>query len=188
MSAVVREDELDDDDYQVREVYAKFGLAVYHSQVLESSLTTLLAVAKGATTSGFTVHDYDDVLESASVKTMGAILSLLKPFLDNDAPLPDDLRRGLLTRNYLVHRFFAAHAVGFTHMDGRERMLGELFKATEDFIRLDERLEPVMDRFLASRGVDPEMKRNFIRDAAIELLEREGIATNGSQYSQYTQE
>ena len=43
--AVERDDGMDDDNYHTREVYANFGLAVYHAQVLEHGVVNLLTFA-----------------------------------------------------------------------------------------------------------------------------------------------
>ncbi|MCT1479368.1 hypothetical protein [Microbacterium sp. p3-SID336] len=177
----------DDESYQIREVYARFGLALYHAQVLESALITLLAVAQGVTTPGFTAQDYDTVIEGASSKTMGAVLRMLEPFLGSDPDLGDDLRQGLKTRNHLVHGFFSAHAVGFTHAAGRDIMLEEVDRASDEFMALDERLSPVVDQFLAAHGVDADERENLVRQAAAEILQREGLPVDDPRYAEYTQ-
>lgn len=168
-------------------MYARFGLALYDAQVLEATLTTLLAVAQGVTTPGFTAQDYDTVIESASSKTMGAVLRMIEPFLGSDPNLGADLRQGLKTRNHLVHGFFSAHAVGFTHTAGRDVMLEEVARASHEFTALDSRLAPVVVRFLTAHGVDADQRQALVRQAAIELLQREGLSADDPRYAGYTQ-
>lgn len=95
MTDLVRQDDLDDESYQIREVLAQYGAAMYQAQVLESGLINVLAIAEGNGNPNATVRDYDAIIDAASRKTMGALLAMLKPHLGTDTELVEDLQVGL---------------------------------------------------------------------------------------------
>ena len=168
---ITREDDLDDENYQVRELFAQFGLAIYTAQTLEKGLVNVASIAKGNDDPRATRNDFDAIFETTNRKTMGAVLLALKPYLARDSELISDLESALLTRNRLAHSFFWEHAADFMTMSGRERMLAELHLATVQFTDLDTRLTPVLDRLLAARGIDQTRKQQLLDEAMAELLE-----------------
>jgi hypothetical protein len=89
---------------------------------------------------------------------MGRLVTLLTPSIQDDDELLDDLKAALETRNRLAHRFFREHDSNFMSISGREVMLAELIVARDEFEQVDARLEPVLDRFFASTGVDRETR------------------------------
>jgi hypothetical protein len=46
MNEVTREEDLDDEAFQIKHVFATFGLASYQAQVLENGLANVLTVAR----------------------------------------------------------------------------------------------------------------------------------------------
>lgn len=167
---IVRDDHLDDEDYQVRELFAQFGLAAYTAQTLEKGLVNIATIAEGNDNPRTTQRDYDAIFESTNRKTMGGVLKALKPYLNDDTALIGDLELGLATRNRLAHSFFWEHAADFMNVSGRERMLAELHLATEELRALDARLAPVIDRLLAARGIGQELKQQLLDEAMAALL------------------
>ncbi|CAL4861113.1 hypothetical protein [Microbacterium sp. MM2322] len=172
MADLVREDDLDDESYQIREVLAQYGAAMYQAQVLESGLINVLAIAEGNGIPNATVRDFDAVIDAASRKTMGALLRKLQPHLGSDTELVEDLQAGLRLRNRLAHSFFGEYSVGFTRPEGRESMLVELHIAIERFEGLDRRLDPVLGRYLDARGIDEAGRSELLAAAQTELIRR----------------
>jgi hypothetical protein len=167
-----REDDLDDDSFQTREVFARFGVAAYQGQVLETGLVTVLSTAQASSAPHATGQTFDEYFEGNLQATMGRLVTLLTPFLLEDGGLLDDLRRALAERNRLVHRFFYDHADDFASFTGREAMLAELWSAEALFEEVNDRLTPVLDRLLASRGIDADARERLVQQAYDERLRR----------------
>src|ERR1700761_7090924 len=122
-------EEMDPEDWHVREVYAKFGVAVYHGQVLEHEIVNLI-VWSGVNDG--TYSSYGET-QTANVemfrKTMGSLKRELLSRRVDLAPLEDELIRAVTLRNFLAHSYFRERAAAFMSHDGRERMIAELEQA-----------------------------------------------------------
>jgi hypothetical protein len=164
VSEMMREDNIDDEDYQVREIYAQFGLALYKAQVLEQGLISTIMMARLASKEFLTVSEYDAAWDAQFEVTMGRLLKRLRPFIRDDGALESDLASALSERNRLAHAFFRDHARDFMDEAGRERMLGECFEAQALFDSCDQRLAPVFARFLAASGIDVEKHQDRVAE------------------------
>ncbi|WP_148046791.1 hypothetical protein [Nocardioides pocheonensis] len=171
MEKVVRE-ELDDEDYQIKEVFAVYGRAAYQAQVLERGLANVLTVARTAAARG-SGDDFDAFLEQHLGSTMGRLVSLLGPHVHEDGDVLPNLRAALEERNRLAHRFFRQHELDFGSFSGREEMLAELYGLIELFESVDASLRIVIDRLLASVGMTAEQRRNL---EAAEVLRLQQLA------------
>lgn len=80
-----------------------------------------------------------------------------------------DLAQVLSTRNRLAHRFFREHELNFASFTGREQMLAELMQAADEFERMDQRLRPVISRFLRARGLSDQEQKCMIDDELTRL-------------------
>ena len=162
---MMREDELDDDAFQIRHVFALFGAAAFFGQVLETGLINLLTMAQTSGTPNATTATFDNFIETNLRATMGQLLKLLRPYVQDDDDLVEHLKATLETRNSLAHHFFRDHDADFMSVTGRELMLAELIVARDDFEQIDKRLEPVLDRFFASRGLDRETRVRWTQES-----------------------
>lgn len=160
---VEREDNLNDHGYQVREVFAQFGLAMYKAQVLEQALVNVLTYAQASKASYPSPEIFEAFLDDNLTVTMGRILRRLEPYLENDQLFGRELSDALTLRNRLAHSYFREHDHDFFSFTGRETMLAEVIAAQEQFASLDKRLEPVLHRFLESAGVSPDFLSSFLK-------------------------
>lgn len=151
VSGVARE-ELDDDAYQVHEVFARFGLATYAAQVMERGIITLLTLA--SLERPWTSEQYDARWEKLARKTLGPLVAECERFLPHEAELLGQLRRALEARNRLAHNYFWDSAQAFTQPAGREEMLVDLLTFEEQFREVDAAVERVQARQAASLGFD----------------------------------
>lgn len=168
MSDLIREEDLDDEAYQIKEVFARFGLASYQGQVLERGLANVLTVARTYSEAG-TQDDFDQFMVEHLAATMGHLITLLRPHLAEDEALLADLAHVLSTRNWLAHRFFRETELNFASITGRERMLSELMQAADEFEQMDQRLRPVISRFLRARGLSDQEQKRMIDDELTRL-------------------
>jgi hypothetical protein len=168
--ADVTREELDDEAFQIRHVFATYGLAMYQAQVLERGLANALTVARTHSVGG-TREDFDAFLDQHQKETMGRLLNLLRPHVAADDALLVDLGEVLEKRNRLAHRFFREHDMNFMSFSGREEMLGELLAAADEFGLIDLRLKPVINRFLRSRGLSDDEVDRVINDEYTRLVD-----------------
>lgn len=104
--AVERDDGMDDENYHTREVYANFGLAVYHAQVLEHGIVNLLTLAKIFPDPAATREMFQPVMDQYFAQVFGRLVREVAPYLGDDTELLADLKHAVAVRNHLVHRYW----------------------------------------------------------------------------------
>jgi hypothetical protein len=174
-----RDGELDDASWQTKHVYALYGLALYQAQTLERGLMMAVILRTVIDKEAATVETYDSVLSSTSRGTMGQVLTVLKPHLNNDPSLLEALDAGLLLRNNLAHSFWWDNAARFETTEGREGMISELMTADTTFQDLDARLHEVVRRYTREMGVSDEQQAERLTAAMAELRAAELAAQTG---------
>lgn len=153
-----------DEDEQVKEVYARFGLAVYYAQVLEHGLVNALVILGlipsrrhlvgsaqewGAEVDAFMDRHFDS--------TMGRMMNDLRSVADVPVDLESMLRRALGKRNWLAHDFFRDRAQEFMSAPGRAVMLLEVDECRQLFHHADVRLEAVVAPLRRKAGMTDDM-------------------------------
>jgi hypothetical protein len=150
-------EEIDPESWHVREVYAKFGLAMYQGQVLEHEIVNLLSWT-GINVGELATQEQADVnAVTLFAKTMGALrMALLKRRLDL-GHLDDELMRAVKLRNFLAHGYFRERAAAFMTAEGRDRMIAELDQAIEFFREADAGLTPFTLRIIEAFGLTEKL-------------------------------
>lgn len=148
----------------VKEVYARFGLAVYSAQVLEHGLVNALMIldlipsrrhlARSRDEWGTEVDAFMDRHFGA---TMGRMLKNLRDVTQVDADLENLLRDALSKRNWLVHDFFRERITEFMSTAGREQMLREVDECRNLFKTADERLETIVGPLRRKAGITDDL-------------------------------
>ena len=155
--------DITNEDDHVKEVYARFGLAVYCAQVLEHGLVNALVVleliparradAKTRDEWSATVDAFmDRQFETTMGRMMRALRFVTEVPSDLDGVLADALRR----RNWLAHDFFRQRAESFMTRVGREHMLREVDACRLVFQDADARLDAVMVPLRQRAGLTEE--------------------------------
>jgi hypothetical protein len=113
-------EDISPEDWLAREVYATYGLAVYHTQVLEHGILNLLEWT-GIRDSGFR-RTLESETDSASqwTRTMGAIRNVLLKRRPDAAHLTDLLARAVRLRNFLAHEYFRERATAWMTEEGQQ--------------------------------------------------------------------
>jgi hypothetical protein len=164
---------LDPESDQIREVYARFGLAMYLAQALERQLAMLLAILGKRETS--TAWDYDARLAESFQSTFGALVAGFgKVAASGHQELFGQLETALKNRNALTHHYFWDRAVQFSSTKGREQMIKELTTLGEHFESLDSRLTRLTHDITQQKGMSNETLRGHIRKSMKDL--QSGIA------------
>ena len=138
-----------EDEVQIREVYSRYGLAMYQAQVLEHGMVNAVIIARmlpsmsqHADRTGWE-EAFDRAYDAELAKTFGNMLRAVEAL-----GLPDNFMAGLraakVERDRLVHRFFREHHESFLGKVGRTRMIAECEDTIERFIAIDAQLEAFM--------------------------------------------
>lgn len=97
---------LDRGDWEQREVYAHFGVAIYFCQVVETALVNyLLLLRRGTIAREVTETEIDDLFVELFGNTLGRNIKNVKRILGEhgDWILADQMTDALKLRNELVH-------------------------------------------------------------------------------------
>lgn len=164
------EEDIDPSDHHTREMYARYGLAMYFAQVVEAGIKNALVMAELADARFATIEDFDAASATNFKTVLGRLIEKFKPFLAADKPLVDDLQLVLMTRNELAHHFFWDHAPDAMTWDGRERMMRECDAARELFQEISARLEIVVRAYSAATGTAPAVFEDRLALAKEDLL------------------
>jgi hypothetical protein len=162
-----------DEQDQVREIYAFYGLAMYWAQCLEQSIFIHLIFldffpnnVNSFKNSTKWASDFAAYEEKELAKTMGRLLQKL---IDEGQPTEEVntlLSVALQKRNWLAHSYFSQRSVELTVQTGRSHMITELQAMIEMFrqasVKLDNITTPIARRY----GYTEEMEAK----AMVELL------------------
>jgi hypothetical protein len=153
-----------DEDEHVKEVYARFGLAVYFAQVLEHGLVNALVILDLIPSRRHRARSRDEwgaevdaFMDRHFQATMGRMLRSLRDATQVDADLEQLLHDALSKRNWLVHDFFRERAAEFMSATGRERMLSEVDRCRHLLQSADKRLETTVGPLRTKAGITDEL-------------------------------
>lgn len=150
-------EDIDPESWHVRQVYAKFGLALYQGQCLEYEIINLIIW------SGISIGTYASrqETETANVelfrKTMGALKTVMLRRRIDLGHLEDDLINAVTLRNFLAHNYFRERVSAFMTQEGRKKMMAELDAAVAFFEQVDATLTPFTNRIIESFGLLDKM-------------------------------
>ena len=154
----------DADEEQVKEVYARFGLAVYFAQVLEHGIVNAIVIldlmpsrrhlARSAGEWGSEVEAFMDRHFQA---TMGRLMRNLRDITQVDDDLEQLLSEALRKRNWLVHDFFRERTTEFMSPLGRDLMISEVDVCRDLFQSADKRLEATITPLRRNAGLTDEL-------------------------------
>ena len=141
-----------------KEVYARFGLAVYYGQVLEHGLVNAMVILRLIPHRQAVAHDHeqwsaavDEFMDHHFQTTLGRMIKAFREVSDVPPDLEDLLSRVLEKRNWLAHHYFRERADEFVTDAGRLRMIEELEIVRQLFADADRTLDsfvrPVRERY-----------------------------------------
>ncbi|HUW11801.1 MAG TPA: hypothetical protein VM537_18895 [Anaerolineae bacterium] len=146
---------LPDDGAREKEVFARFGLALYAAQVLEQGFMNLIIVGSFGSDIR-TDADFDEVDGVLGTRTAGQLLRRLRA---KEMLTEEEERlaaKAVDERNRLAHHFFAQHSGDFMTPEGKQIMLDDADTAGELFRRADALIEAATFRIGAPHGVTEE--------------------------------
>jgi hypothetical protein len=147
-------------DEEVREVYARYGLAMYFAQVVEHAIVNLMISLRLPERGKLPGREIDAFMEDAFRMTFGRLLGELRRQSRFAELVQQELDQARETRNWLAHRYFRDRAVQFMSPAGRGAMLGELDDAANLFLRTNDMLERLSAEIRAANGVSEDAVRS----------------------------
>ena len=147
------------EDEQVREVYARFGLAIYAAQCLEHGLVDalmyldLIPSVKVKMEQKEWERAVDDFTSQHFEHTLGRLIRDISRFTQVPTSLSDLLSRALTMRNWLAHDYFRERAENFMFNEGRVSMIVELQDAVDLLRGADAQLSSLLEPLLIKYGV-----------------------------------
>ena len=157
-------EEIDDESWQTREVYAKYGLAMYFAQCLETGLVNLLVALKLKDRDKITISDIDSLIGINYEKTLGKLIYSLKEAMEISEDIETNLKELLDIRNYLAHRYFRVKAIDFMKKDGRQHMLSELECFISKLEGGDKKIESITAVIAEQYGITDETICKIMED------------------------
>lgn len=155
---------MDDEEEQIKCVYATFGVAIYYAQCLEyaivNSLVSLNLIPEYANRKA-NLMDWPTILDSFMDNHFETTLGTMINSLKNSAPITDDLEQKLnharKKRNWLAHAYFRERAEYFFTEQNRLKMIEELDQAKDFFHETSQLLEDTFKSFRLKYGITDEM-------------------------------
>lgn len=114
-------------DWQTREVYARFGLAIYHCNCVEAQLANYILLLRIARGGGPTTRQEVEALEARILSgTFGQNLGEVRDLLGGDWALADDMAELLKLRNHLAHHWWRERIMEMGTDKRRAALIDEL--------------------------------------------------------------
>lgn len=127
--------DLPDDGLREKEVYARYGLAMFHAQGFEHALITLimahLTAERPESHERNGANDFRELMDELHSRTAGRLLARLRQSPGLSEPLDDLLKKAVQVRNRLAHRWFRERGLNFASVEGMQVMVDDLDDAME---------------------------------------------------------
>ena len=143
-----------------RELFARFGLAYYHSECLHKELCNFLAISVFPSRHGITRPRIEERLVQAFALLLGLVVEELRPLLPLD--ILADLEGAVKKRNFLAHQFWFERAHLMRTASGIETMIEELDAMSEQFYQVDDKCTRRFARKRRDLGITDKVIRSTL--------------------------
>ena len=157
------EEELPDYARQNREIFARYGLAMYNSQCLEQQIALMLSSMYNESFLQVTPEERDSFFDKNIGKTLGAMARDLRLANCLSEDLEVKMREAVKLRNYLAHRYFSERDKDILVEERREKMIIELQDWADGLKNLDNEFTDLLRSWLYRKGVSEEEIQKEIR-------------------------
>jgi len=144
----------------IKEVYARFGLAYYHSECLHRELGNTYSILTFRESSHLTTQHAEEKMAYAYSLTLGKLVDELKDLLSDD--LYNKLDFAVDKRNFLAHHFWYERIYKIHTRDGVLSMIDELTELTNLFSDLDEEVQAYFSDSWEEFGITPDLLKNTL--------------------------
>ena len=170
------------DDDLIKEVYARFGLAYYLSECLNSGLVTLAVLLDFGEPRYMTRPRFEEKLMYSSSLTLGQLIQVLETKVSQD--LLEKLRGANEKRNYLAHRFWFEQVSLMTTVKGIGEMIALLGEVQDSFEKVGSEVQDLCIAKLHGIGITNE----DLQESLEEVLRNEDTDQSLSQRKPRRQE
>lgn len=154
-------EELDYDAQQRRDVFARYGLAMYQAQCVEKSLAILVSSVFNENFLPSEPANREEMQDDIFAKTTGALLTRLRKQVAVPQNLDKSLEEARRKRNWLAHGYFWDRAHDVLTTEGREGMIKELTQLSEFFSSLDAHLMTLCEKWARKVGIWGEVEEKL---------------------------
>lgn len=168
------EHENEDEDGKSKNVYAYFGLAVYHGQLLEESFFLMLLKSSLVSNKLKTNEDINCFIDRVekSKKTMGNFINEVKQVCNLPEDIKSELNLLLDKRNDLVHKYFKENIIKFYSEIGQREMLEYFCDFIDRSNKIQQKLECYYYHHFKEMGLTEEIIRQLMDEQKKEEKER----------------
>jgi len=145
------------EDEHSKELYAYFGLAVFHAQVLEHQLVNMIVLMKYLQKEVISSNEIEQLYSRKLSNTMGQLINEIKRIFWLKDDEVKQLKKVLKKRNFIVHDYFKDQIALAYSKDGRDSMIIELKDFIEQAKIIDNKLERFTDDMSSEVGITKEM-------------------------------
>jgi hypothetical protein len=175
----------------VREMYARFGLAYYHSEVLHRGLCIILAMSDLPRRDMITRPRVEEHFANAFSLTLGQVITELAGRIPEEySTRLEEVRE---KRNFLAHHFWFDRAHLMFRADNIQQLIEELDGYTVIFSRLDEEttawfhkrqnelgitddmLQDSIARFLSGEVMEPLPRKDVVKERKKKLNQKQRL-------------
>ncbi|MEN6335693.1 MAG: hypothetical protein ABFE01_15690 [Phycisphaerales bacterium] len=146
-------EELDAAAQQRREMFALYGLAMYHAQCVEKSLAILVSSVLDTEFLSADIKRRVEIQDDVFSKTIGRLLTRMRKQVRVSADLDQILDEAWQKRNWLAHEYFWPRAGEAMTTRGRDKMIDELTELSGFFSEVDARLTSIYERWAKKIGI-----------------------------------
>lgn len=156
----------DENSVLTRELFARYGLAMYMAQVLEHGLiNALMVIKKLPTAKNYNSKlDWENSVDEFYEEKFKNVLGIIIRELENDCDVPQELINAAKDarddRNFLAHRFFQEHAKDVLTEIGKSKMIAICEKIIAKFQSVDEGFEAFTGPMKEKFGITNEVIKN----------------------------
>ena len=147
------------EDWETREVYVKFGVAVYFCQVVETALGTYLVLLRRMKSGKATPPEkVDELMVKVFGNRFGQNIKEIRDLLGVEGKwiFDDDMRQALDLRNRLVHHWMRERVLELGTSENRHQLITELDDAIEQLQGADRLLTQRTKLLMEKAGVSIE--------------------------------
>ena len=156
---------------QNREVFARFGLAMYRAQCLERQIKLMFATMYNQGFLQAPPADRDLFLDEKSIKkTLGQMEKKLKSKASLSPTLKTRLAEAVELRNWLAHDYFRVREREMLALEGREKMISELQEKADWLQELDREFTDILKNWLCIMGISKEEIESEIENYFQEII------------------
>ena len=149
--------QIDSTSGQKREVFARFGLAMYRAQVLERQLAFILMSKHIPDPTKSSEVGIDTIFERLFSLTLGQLVSEIASLTKLSEEEKEHLCKALAKRNWLTHHYFWERSVDLLTESGRDLMIEELQEAAYQFETLDDLFTSRWMKWAGAFGITDEL-------------------------------